>query len=252
MVQVNATRTADQFWAHRGIPSRFPENTLPSFQAAAEGGAKWIETDVDICHDGTLLICHDATLDRTTNASGPCADLRREDLSQVDAGAWFGPQFKNTPLPVLSEVVDLCLEHGLNLNLELKPTPNGAQAARHLVESAVKELTRFDDPNRVVISSFNPLLLATAQEVAPQFPRGALFEHLALELGWKTICEMVGATAIHPEAAHLTAELVAQFRNEGLEVRPWTVNGSAQANQLFNWGVTAIFTDRADWFIENL
>ena len=240
--------TASHFWGHRGLPGLYPENTLPSFHAAADAGATWIETDVDITRDGTLLICHDDTLDRTTNATGPCWDVTGDDLRKLDAGAWFGGNFVGTPMPVLDEVVDLCIERGLNLNLELKPTPNGAQAARDLTAGACAELARLGSEH-VIISSFNPMLLELCAQIAPTLPRACLFEPEGLSLGWKTICELAQATAIHPSDRLLTPQLVKQFHQAGLRVHAYTVNTPARANELIGWGVDAIFTDRVDRFI---
>ncbi|MBV7362921.1 glycerophosphoryl diester phosphodiesterase [Actinomycetaceae bacterium TAE3-ERU4] len=242
---------SERYWAHRGLPLIAPENTLASFRAAAQAGAKWIETDLDICEDGTLLICHDETLDRTTNQSGPAASVTAETLPQIDAGSWFASKYVGEPMPTLAQIVDLCLETGLNLNLEIKPTQRGAKAARELVIGACRELKRFDDPKRVIISSFNPMLLSLCAEEAPEFERACLFTEEGLLLGWKTVCELASASAIHPDAQALNAGLVKAFKEAGLRVHPYTVNEPAKANQLFNWGVDAVFTDRADWFISN-
>ena len=54
-------------FAHRGLNHQAPENTMPAFEAAAGAGVTWIETDVDIIADGTPILIHDSTLDRTTN-----------------------------------------------------------------------------------------------------------------------------------------------------------------------------------------
>lgn len=61
--------------AHRGLSSRAPENTMSAFRAAVEAGIKWIETDVDIIGDGTAVLIHDSSLDRTTNCRGRYNEL---------------------------------------------------------------------------------------------------------------------------------------------------------------------------------
>ncbi|AOZ73125.1 hypothetical protein BK816_07330 [Boudabousia tangfeifanii] len=249
LIWADSADPADFFWAHRGLSGSYPENTIPSLSAAYESGAKWIETDVDICDDGTLLICHDSTLDRTTNVSGRAVDLVAEDLAHVDAGGWFSPKFVGTPLPSLDEVVALVNETGGNLNLELKPTEAGARAAHSLVSGVLDELEAIEDPSRVLISSFSPLLLATLHQAAPQYPIACLFEQATLGPDWLTVCELVGASAIHPELAGLTREMVQEFKAAGLQVHVWTVNDLATANKLRNWGVDAVFTDFADRFI---
>lgn len=54
---------------HRGYPQFAPENTLPSFRLAKAAGADLIELDYHHTKDGQLIVCHDGTVDRTTDAT---------------------------------------------------------------------------------------------------------------------------------------------------------------------------------------
>ncbi len=54
-----------RIFAHRGASSLAPENTIAAFAKAMEVGARWFEFDVDITGDGSLIVIHDDTLDRT-------------------------------------------------------------------------------------------------------------------------------------------------------------------------------------------
>lgn len=65
-----------RIYGHRGAPSLAPENTIASFSKAMEAGARWFEFDVDIIGDGSLIVIHDDTLDRTTNGSGATTRCR--------------------------------------------------------------------------------------------------------------------------------------------------------------------------------
>ncbi len=67
-------------FAHRGLNTIAPENTMSAFKLAVEHGVQWIETDVDILGDGTVIVCHDTTLDRTTNLTGSYYGLTAADL----------------------------------------------------------------------------------------------------------------------------------------------------------------------------
>jgi glycerophosphoryl diester phosphodiesterase len=60
---------------HRGASGHAPENTLPSFALALAQGADALELDVHLTADGTPVVLHDATLDRTTDRRGPVAAL---------------------------------------------------------------------------------------------------------------------------------------------------------------------------------
>ena len=93
---------------------------MSAFRAAVEAGIKWIETDVDIIGDGTAVLIHDSSLDRTTNCRGRDNELTASDLPAIDAGRWFSPQFIGEPLPRLADLVDFMNESGVNANIEIK------------------------------------------------------------------------------------------------------------------------------------
>ena len=71
--------------AHRGARALAPENTLAALRAAARAGARWVEIDVDVIGDGTVIVIHDSSLDRTTDRTGPYYRLRAADLPGINA-----------------------------------------------------------------------------------------------------------------------------------------------------------------------
>ncbi|MDP9833747.1 glycerophosphoryl diester phosphodiesterase [Gleimia europaea] len=231
-------------FAHRGASAIAPENTMAAFKKAVEAGATWIETDVDVLKDGTPILIHDSSLDRTTNRSGSYYDLTVSDLDDIDAGSWFSPEFAGERIPTLAQLVAFMNETGLNANIEIKSNEAGAQMSLQLVDAILKELETLDGP-QVIISSFNHVLLKIFKDKAPQYSVGALFVAENLWDDWKSILELVGADYIHPDDSTLTRAQVQAFREAGYGVNVWTVNSPARANELFNWGVTGIFTDVA-------
>jgi glycerophosphoryl diester phosphodiesterase len=233
---------------HRGLPDVAPENTLAGFRAAAAAGVRWVETDVDVLADGTAVLIHDPTLDRTTDRTGSYHDLAPQQLANVDAGGWFHPRFAGEPVPTLTQFVDLLNEVDLNANLELKGSDRGATHALRLIESVVAELDRLRPERRVIVSSFNHLMLARFAVVAPRVPLACLWETSALYDDWRSVVELVGAELVHPEDTGLTRARVEEFLSAGFGVNVWTVNDHDRANELLNWGVTGIITDRADQF----
>ncbi|MCI6039039.1 MAG: glycerophosphodiester phosphodiesterase, partial [Clostridiales bacterium] len=57
-------------YAHRGASAQYPENTMLAFEKAVEMGVDGIETDVHLSRDGQLVLCHDETIDGTTDRKG--------------------------------------------------------------------------------------------------------------------------------------------------------------------------------------
>ena len=95
---------------HRGASAVAPENTYPAFEAAIEQGAAYTETDIRRTADGALVLVHDATLDRTTDAAGPVAAMTLAELARVDAGGWFGEAFRGQRIPELGAKYGITLE----------------------------------------------------------------------------------------------------------------------------------------------
>src|SRR5690625_2533442 len=78
--------------AHRGASGYAPENTMAAFDRAFEMKADFIEIDVQMSADGEVVAIHDLMIDRTTDGTGRVDNFTLEELRQLDAGSWFGPE----------------------------------------------------------------------------------------------------------------------------------------------------------------
>lgn len=106
---------------HRGMKSLYPENTLLSFEKAIALGVDGLEMDVHVCRDGSLVVMHDATVDRTTNGTGRVRDLTLSELKALDAGSHLGEQFAGLAVPTFDEFCQLAARHReVLLNVEIK------------------------------------------------------------------------------------------------------------------------------------
>lgn len=235
-------------YAHRGMSSLAPENTLSAFKLCAKHQIRWFECDIDILHDGTVVVSHDSTLDRCTNRSGSLFELSQQDLNSIDAGSWFSDEFVDERIPTLEQLIHLMNQYQLNANIEIKSCDSNVDAARSLLTALNDALEQLDSEREYIISSFNPMMLAEFKKIRPQAPLACLFETHTLNDDWYVIMDWVGAEYIHPQNEGLTQEQVAMFKARGYKVNVWTVNAKDRVNQLFNWGVNGIFTDVAQDF----
>ncbi len=118
---------------HRGAHKIAPENTIPAAEKAFDLGADFVEIDVRVSADNVPFVIHDRTLDRTTNGTGLVADLAADDIDQLDAGSWFGPDFLGLPVPRLDDMYEVASGRG-RLYVEIKtadPDMVVDMAARH-------------------------------------------------------------------------------------------------------------------------
>ncbi len=233
------------------MSSLAPENTLAAFRLCAEYGVTRFELDVDLLLDGSVIVLHDSTLDRTTDRTGPYTELTREDLAEIDAGSWFSATFAGEPIPTLDQVVDLMNEAGLDANVELKARPVRADHQRALVTAVARELERLNSGRDVLISSFSPLALAEYRRIVPDARLACIFDSRRMDGLWHSTATMLGAAALHPSNAKVTRRSVKDFRRAGYDVNVWTVNDVERAKELARWGVTGVFTDRAQDFPED-
>ena len=110
--------------AHRGYRHKFPENTMIAFKEALKLDIDAIEIDVHMTNDYHVVICHDATLQRTTDKEGHIFDRSLAQVKEADAGIKFGEQFKGERVPELTELLELLKDRpDVKLLLELKDYP---------------------------------------------------------------------------------------------------------------------------------
>lgn len=223
--------------AHRGGGCLAPENTLLGIRRAAALGFRAVEFDVMLSADGTPVLIHDETLERTTNGRGAVAATADADLFRLDAGG-------GERIPRLDEAAALCRELGLFANIEIKPAAGLTALTAETVVRAVRELWRGGPP--LILSSFAEPALALAAELAPELPRAVLYERPPP--AWAERLKACGARALHVDAAACSPELLAQAAALAVPVLAYTVNDAAQAARLFAAGVAGLFTDRLDRF----
>jgi glycerophosphoryl diester phosphodiesterase len=96
---------------HRGTLTHAPENTMYAFHAAYEMGADWVETDVKVTANGTFVLVHDETVDRTTNGTGTVSELSLVYITGLDAGSRFDPSYRDARVPELAELLNWSKEH---------------------------------------------------------------------------------------------------------------------------------------------
>ena len=91
--------------AHRGEHLHHPENTIAAFQGAVDAGADYFELDVRTTRDGKLVLMHDGTVNRMTNAKGAVADMTFDEIRALDVGLKLGPEWKGTRVPTFDEAL---------------------------------------------------------------------------------------------------------------------------------------------------
>jgi glycerophosphoryl diester phosphodiesterase len=236
--------------AHRGGAALRPENTLEAFRNGVALGADAIEFDVHLSRDGEVVVCHDETVDRTTNGHGPIAGHTADELANLDAGYWFG-EAEGFPFRARGGVPrlrDVLARFTLPLIIELKGRNLDLAAA------AVDEVRRAGALGRVCFGSFSVALLQAARACGDDVVTSAGTEEIRQALTWSYLANLPPRRAYRafqvPERHGSTRVVSRRFlratARARVPVHVWTVNDPRDMRRLLEWGVRALITDRPD------
>lgn len=227
--------------AHRGASGYAPENTMIAFELAEKMDADFIELDVHICKSGELIVCHDETVDRTTNGSGYIKDLTLNELKMLDAGSYFDGKFSDAKIPTFIEVLDWIKDRSIGLNIELKNAPIFYP---RMEEEVLNLIEKYNLSSRVIISSFNHYSLAKCKQLDPNVKTGLLYMAGLFE-PWN-YCQSVHADAIHPLFYGVVPEIIKGCKENKIAINAWTVNDEPYMRSLIELGIEGIITDFPD------
>jgi len=231
--------------AHRGASGTAPELTRAAIAKALDIGVDMIEVDVQVTRDGHLVIFHDETLERTTSGSGAVREKTWDEISHLDAGAWFGAAFAGESLLDLDALLTLVGSRA-RLNLEIKSPPADWPI---LVPSLLRALDRAERLETSIVSCFDMDALALVRAASRTAPIGVLWYLPDLAAAWRAV-EALGAVSLHPYVGIAQPELFAEACRRGIDSCVWTVNDTETMQRLITWGASGIMTDHPELFAE--
>ena len=240
-------------FGHRGGAGLAPENTFAAFERGVAEGADGLELDARLSRDGEVVVCHDATLDRTTDVSGRVSSYTSRELAGVDAGYRFTTGEGRWPfrgrgvgIPLLRAV--LARFPRLPLIVELK------DAEIELAGATVAVLREAGALDRVCVGSFRRAVLEEVRRLEPRLATGAASDEVrwALYRSWLGLFpRRVPYRAVQvPERREghriPTPRFVRGAHRAGAVVQVWVVDGREEIVRLLGHGVDGIITDRPD------
>lgn len=257
-------------WAHQGGAKEAPSSTLFAMRRAVANGADALELDVHMSRDGALMVCHDATVDRTTDGTGAIADLTFDELRRLDNAYWWtpgtvvdhenpdpdayvhrgkapdDPEFR---IATLEEVLEAFPE--VFLNFDIKQT---APTVVSYEEPLAEMLLRFERAGSTIVASFNDLATDRFRPHAPDV-------HTSLGTnGTADFFRAVRAGGAPPPTASVALQVPRTFgdlvvvdgafvtaaHDAGLAVHVWTIDDPEEMASLVDAGVDGIMTDRPE------
>lgn len=228
-------------WAHRGASGYAPENTLEAFELAAKQQADGVELDAQLTKDGEIVVLHDETLDRTSDASGFVRDYTLAELKKYRFNKTF-PEYKDAVIPTLAEVYELLRPTGMEINVEIK---TGIFFYPGIEEKLHKLEQEMGMKGKIIYSSFNHYSVMKMKKLDPEAKVGLLYAD-----GFQDVpgyAARLGADALHPALYNLQYEgFLEECRKRGLLLHVWTVNEEEEMRYLVREGIDAIITNYPD------
>lgn len=218
--------------SHRGYSAVAPENTLPSFEAAIDAEADCAELDVQLTKDGVVMLTHDTNLKRTTGKNANIYDLTYDEVRKLDAGSFFGEEFKGTRIPTLQEVMDLC-KGKIRLNIEIKPSSETPD----LEEKVARLIVDNDWVDDCTVTSLNYESLGKVKEVDDSIQCGYI-----LAVGVGNYYGLESADFFSVEATFVSQNMVSALHALGKKVSVWTIDRESDAEKVRDYGVDDIIT----------
>lgn len=233
--------------SHRGANKVAPQNTIPAFEKSLEIGCDGFETDIHLTSDGYPVICHNYTIDETSDGKGEVRSKTLEELRTYDFGSYFSKEFEGTKLPTLDEFLDLSAQGDIEImNIEIKPPLDGDLSIVAKTITAVKEKGLFD---KLLISSFSPDVLVECKKIDPNCKTGFLyapnkpFFYKQMLFGYVKFAKKIKADYLHPHYFSVTKSFVKNLHKNGIKVNVWTVDDPKIATKLIKYGVDGLITD---------
>jgi glycerophosphoryl diester phosphodiesterase len=210
-----------------------------------EEGADGVELDVRLDRDGNVVVIHDPSLERVTSSGDAraVAALSSSELARVDLGG-------GERVPRLADVLDWAKRKGARVNVELKRDV----PSRLALVAAVVRLLAMEPQGAtfLVLSSFDPRIVAATARLLPWLPSGLLVGPRAGIPARSFPSRLVGATALHPHFSLVTADSIAPFRALGHAINVWTVNEPDEALRLDALGVDTLISDEPGKILASL
>lgn len=223
---------------HRGAVGYAPENTLPAFMRGFELGAEWVETDVRATKDGTYVLMHDATVDRTTNGTGHVDQMSVEEIKDLDAGSWFGAEYSGSAIPALADLLAWA-EDTIGVCLDLNPSLGSND-----IEIIVRQVQNHDLAQRSLIISSKIEHLQHAKRLCPELTTGILFPSESDDIYDQVVRHNIDF--LHPNRHIVSPGLIEKAHNLGLPVAASVFSDEQWIGERLEWGLDVVNCDHPD------
>ena len=223
--------------AHRGLVTKYQENTLPAIQAAIESPhCNGTEFDVFLTKDKKVVLFHDENLKRVTGVDKNIYDLTWDDLKtiqilpEIEVDGGLRKYDKPLNIPLLEDALEEIKGKDFFVDIELKAySPSWSK--RQVGSEVAKIVKRMDIMEQVVCTSFNFFMLYDLEKEHRETPSGFAYDDnmpLSMKtLNWlmeaNIIGKMVYSNAVCSEHTLIDEDTVKKYHNRNMKVGTFTL-----------------------------
>ena len=225
------------FISHRGITTKYPENTIEAFKHSIKKGFQAIELDVLCSKDGVIYCSHNYHLEEETNNIGDLNNLKAIEIDEIVTGKNYSPKNQKN-IPRLENVLKI-IPNGSLLNIEIKFLGPFDFSTISKIDNIIKK-TKKD--HNILISSFNPFIVFYARWFLTNIRTAFLVETLDM-VKWMHFSH---PDCLHPRYDLLSDDLINKCKKRKLSINTWTVNSKTSIELCRTLDLDGIITDRED------
>ena len=232
--------------AHRGASAYAPENTMAAFDLAVNMGITEIETDTQLCTDGTVVLCHDPTLERYGHGTKLIEDHSVSELLSLDMGSWFSPFLYSGETMVT--LYDLFSQYRdkINYHIELKGE------STDLPKKVLEHIHKFELSDFCIVTSFSYESLKQMRSLTRDLRLGWLVNSIDSDICNRA--EKLDLFQLCPHADVVTPEMVKLGKTVAYEIRAWGISDQPEkveksVQQVIDSGCDGMTINWPDWVV---
>lgn len=226
-----------RFIGHRGVAGLAPENTMPAFELSGKLGFWGTECDARTTSDGTWIIMHDASVNRTTNGKGKVEDISFNELQKlrITSGANID-SYKNLKVPTIKDYLKSCKKWGITPIIELKPANN-----ENYYSKFISEIKLYNNSDKVMVISLSSASLNKLRNLDSNLTLGLICENITKEN--IDYVKMLGNAFLDCCNKQMDKASIDLCHKSKIKIGVWLVNGNPLANKYMKDGVDYLTTN---------
>ena len=229
--------------SHRGTAYSAPENTLMAFEGAIRERADMIEFDIRATKDDVMIVMHDPTLDRTTDACArwnarripvnakTFADIRTLDASAINSAKYA--RYRGTRVPSFVEALEVIEKNSVAL-------VHRKSGDARLIAA---DIFRHGFTGKTVVQSEDVSFLRDLHLVAPDVPLGWIAGESEFRHADPAVLRKSGIRIVAFDDKTVTAGTLDIAMREGFNVFVYTIDRYAEGVRMAQFGLDGIVTD---------